>query len=215
MEAIRKKLILWFMQTSFYFWLMRKVIWRIRFTTYYTDFSGIKYKAGLKHLKKGSIVLTQDRLKLTGLLIPGIVDHACLCVNDKHKIVEMTHLGFGECDFFDTCKESTRVIIMRCKRWDKYYINKICKYVFKFKDCDYDLDFTFGIKKLYCSELIYQADFKHKMRVDLSDFAGIGREYISPTGLLFSMDNYCVFDSDGVFQGMTGKEIEEKVNNVA
>lgn len=196
-----KKIILWLMQTETYSWLLKHVIPYIRFSLYYTSFRGWKYKRGYKKLKKGHIILTLDKKKLTSLLIPGNFSHAALCVDkgpdSEWEVSEMTHTDYTKSCFFDICKESDRVVIGTCGDWDDEYIDKVlipaCK---SFEGAKYDSNFELGVKALYCSELIYQSDIEKRLKYDLDDLAGIGRPYISPDGISKSPNFKVVWDSD-------------------
>lgn len=192
------KLIVWFTNTKFFYWLMIHVVPYIRFTTYYTDFKGLQFINGYQRLKPGDIILTKDKRKLTTLLIGGEFTHAALCVNlgRPYEIAEMTHNNYTKSFFFDICKESDRVVILRCRDFDKEYIKAMIAKCESFQDCKYDLSFDLGVKALYCSELVYQADFERRLKIDLSDIAGLGRKYISPTGLWEAANCDVVFDSN-------------------
>ncbi len=195
---VKKYFILWLMQTRFYQWLVLKVLPYIRFTTYYTSLRGWKYIRGYSKLQPGDIILTIDKKKLTTFLIPGEFTHAALCV-DKYKeweISEMTHSHYTKSAFFDICKESDRVLILRCSDWDHDYIKKVIDKCKTFQEAKYDIEFSLGIKSLYCSELVYQSDFEKRLKVSLDDLAGIGREYISPTGIYNAENIQIIWDSD-------------------
>ena len=181
-----KKLILWFMSTKLYSYLILKVIPFVRFSMYYTDFRGDKYHEGYACLKEGCMIGTIDYKKLTGILIPkvtgGILSHAAYCVAkrdpkeydtlyatvnpvDGHgsglEVAEMTHLHYTFSDFFDICKESDRVIIFRCLDWDELFIKRMTKRILSFRISKYDPAFKLDgspLEFLYCSEMIYQAD---------------------------------------------------------
>jgi hypothetical protein len=84
------------------------------------------------------------------------------------------------------CKESDKLAIIRCKDWDPEYILKVIEKCKTFEGCLYDNEFEFGVKALYCSELVYQSDFEKRLQVNLEDLAGIGRPYISPYGLFIA-----------------------------
>ena len=194
-----RRILVWLMNTKFYAWLLKHVIPYIRFTTYYTSLRGAKYQAGYAKLRAGHILLTIDRKKLTSLLIPGGFAHAALCLNKKagsYEIAEMTHTDYTKSYFFDICKEADRVVILKCTDWDAEYTKKVVEYCRTFEDAVYDVQFNFGIKALYCSELIWHADFDHRLDVNLEDLAGLGREYISPTGLFNAKNVKVVWDSD-------------------
>lgn len=206
-----KKIILLVMQTKAYGWLLKHVIPYIRFTTYYASFTGMNYEGARRTVQACDVILTTDKLKLTSVLIPGVVDHAALCLSDHREIAQMTHKDFTIDTMFDICKESTRVIIMRCEKiWGdpnyKYHMTQKCR---GFAGAKYDGQFKLGVESLYCSELVYQADFMRFIECDLTDLAGLGRPYISPTGLLFAKNMKCVYDSEYKLTGLTGKEIEE------
>lgn len=189
---------------------------------YYTKIRGNKYHEGHNMLSLGDIVITVDDKKLTGLLIPGVMSHAALCIGlrpEGYEIAEMTHTDFTFSDFFDICKESSRVLIMECVDWDYFYRQEVVKAAVELKNAKYDVEFELGVESLYCSELVYQADkiayFRSFLKegkllnVDLSDLAGLGRPYLSPDGLMVAKNVRCKWDSDGLLSGKTGPEIEK------
>ena len=94
---------------------------------------------------------------------------------------------------------------MRCKDWDEDYINKVVDKCKSFDSVPYDNAFVLGIKALYCSELVYEADFKGKLRVSLEDLMGLGRPYISPMGLYNAEDIEKIWDSDTEIRYMRWK----------
>jgi hypothetical protein len=188
---IKKRFLLWLMQTKFYGWALIHVIPYIRFSMYYTSFKGWKFLVGYFRLKPGDIILTCDKKKLTSLLIPGPWSHGALCVNkcngiDRYtcwEVSEMTHTNYTMSAFFDICKESDRVAILRCPDWDEDYIKQVIMMAASFVYALYDKSFDLGIKELYCFELIYQSDFERRLQVNLDDLAGLGRQYLSGTGI--------------------------------
>lgn len=189
------------MQTQFYAWLLKRVIPYVRFTTYYTSMRGWKYRRGYKLLQTGDILLALDRKKLTTLLIPGEFSHAALCINkgSDFEVAEMTHQDFTRSTFFDICKEADRVVLLRCPAWDEDYLKTVIGNCLTFADCHYDYLFTLGVKSLYCSELVYQSDIENRIGARLDDLAGLGRPYISPTGLYKTMERgstILIWDSD-------------------
>ncbi len=207
---MRRRILVWLMNTGTYEWLLKHVIPYIRFTTYYTSLRGYKYRAGYEKLEPGHIILTLDKKKLTSLLIPGGFAHAALCLTKltapvrpftsprDYEIAEMTHTDYTKSDFFDICKEADRVVLLECTAWDDQYTQDVIAKCQEFEDAVYDVKFAFGVKALYCSELIYQADFERRLQVNLEDLAGLGREYISPTGLFNAKNVRVVWDSDNV-----------------
>jgi len=186
------------MQTKTYGHLLIHVIPYIRFTTYYTSLRGWKYQRGYKLLQPGDIVLSKDRKKLTTLLIGGEMTHAAQCVGKgvEWELSEMTHTNYTKSAFFDICKESDRVVILRCRDYDSLYVQEVIARCRELKDATYDIEFDLGVEALYCSELVYQSDLENRLQVNLEDIAGLGRPYISPTGLLKAKNCDLIWDSD-------------------
>lgn len=192
-----KQILTALMQTRAYAWVMLKIFPYIRFTTYYTSLRGVKYHAGYRVLQPGDIIVTVDRKKLTTLLVPGTWTHAALCVSKDGvwEVSEMTHNNYTKSCFFDICKESDRVAIYR-PQVDDAYRDEMIKHCKSYDRAVYDLEFDLGVKALYCSELVYQSDWLHRLGFDLSDIAGLGRQYISPDGVTMAENVKCVWDSD-------------------
>lgn len=192
-------LVMKIMQSDIYWWLLMRIIPYIRLSMYYTSLRGWRYQRGYKLLKNGDMLCVVDKKKLTHYLIPGEFSHAALCVNigDEWEISEMTHRDFTKSTFFDLCKEADRVCIVRCRDWDESYVEKVivpnCK---NFATAKYDVGFELGVKSLYCSELIYQSDTEKRLKCDLTDLIGLGRLYISPTGIYEAKNVDIIWDSD-------------------
>lgn len=196
-----KRILIFIMHTNLFRWLLKDVIPYIRFTTYYTSLRGNKYHKGYELLKAGHILLTLDRKKLTSLLIPGDFSHAAFCVGkhpELYEVAEMTHQDYCKSHFFDICKEADRVVILECPDFSNGYIQLMIEKCKSFEGAVYDTDFSLGVEALYCSELVYQSDFKRILQVDLSDIAGLGRPYLSPDGLYAAKNVKIVWDSDNV-----------------
>jgi len=193
-----RKILLKIYQSTLYSYLMLHIIPYIRFTLYYTSFKGWKYHRGYKILQPGDFILSTDKWKLTSLLIPGEWSHASLCVSkDKEfEVAEMTHTNFTKSTFFDICKESTRVAIYRCDDWDTDYIQNVIKTCLSFENTEYDVSFEYGVKALYCSELVISSDPEKRLNYNDEDLMNIGRPYISPTGLSKSTNSTKMWDSN-------------------
>ena len=226
MNRLKMFIIGYFMHLRVYAWALKSIVPFIRFSMYYLELSGKAFFEAYRGLKPGHIILTEDRKKLTSLLIPGIMSHAALCVGridlgDEYEVAEMTHKDFTKSQFFDVAKECDRLVILECTDWfsDKPFLSQVVASAKSMTCAKYDELFTLGVEALYCSELIYQADLaaarsfgvKPRLRCDLSDLLGLGQEYISPEGLLFSKNVICVFDSDREWTNMIGPHIELKV----
>lgn len=185
------------MQTQFYAWLVKKVIPYIRFTTYYTSMRGWKYHKVYDIIEPGDIILTIDKKKLTTKLIPGEWAHAAVCVSkDKEfEVAEMTHTDYTKSTVSDVCYEADRVLVLRCPAFKKIYTKKFIKKVRSFEGVPYDDQFELGIKALSCSELVWAGDFERRLDVSLEDIAGLGRQYISPTGIANAKNVEIVIDT--------------------
>ena len=148
-------------------------------------------------LQTGDIILTRDDKKLTSMLIPGAFSHAALCIDKgaEWEISEMTHTDYTKSTFFDICKESDRVVILRCWDFDYTYISGVVEACKNFQNAVYDIDFNLGIRALYCSELVYQSDYEHRLQVNLDDVESLGRQYISPMGLYKAKNCKVIWDS--------------------
>ena len=185
MAGYRRRFLLYIIETKTYAYLLKHVIWRVRITTYYTNFPGWKYHWIYKRIQPGDIILATDAKKLTSMLIPGEWTHAAVCVskNQRFEVAEMVHTGFRKSTVSDICYEATKLVILR-PRFDDVYRRRFITNVLNLDGADYDIKFDLGVKGLYCSELIYQADTEHRLGISLDDLAGLGKPYVSPTGIL-------------------------------
>ena len=211
MKAKYRKLLAWLMGTDIYAYLLKHIIPYIRFSMYYTKIRGHKYHALYDRLEPGDVILSSDNRKLTTLLIPGEFSHASMCVSvskpvenysrgilDTWEVSEMTHHDYTKSAFFDICKESDRVVIMRYTEPNAEVISSAIARCKSFSYAEYDVEFDLGVKALYCSELIYQSYEDNALGANLDDLVGLGREYISPTGLYKAKHLVVVIDSDNL-----------------
>ena len=198
---MRRKLILWVMQTRLYGWALKRVIPFIRLTTYYTTLTGKQFHSAHDTIKMGDFIVCVDKRKLTSFLIPGTFSHAAFCIGvhpwHEHEIIEMTHDDCVKRHLFEAFKESDRVVILRA-RWKHHQILKAVKRAHEIFDSKipYDAQFTLGIKALYCSELCLEVDVDRTLGFVLDDFVGLGRPYLSPDGVFNCPDLMVVWDSD-------------------
>lgn len=192
-----KQLLLGFMQSKIYTWFLMHVIPYIRFTMYYTKFSGVNFYKAYEILQPGDILVSKDSKKLTTLLIGGDWTHAALCVskNKVFEVAEMTHKNYTKSTFFDFCKENDRIAIYRIRDVDAGYIERMITKCKSLERATYDGEFKLGIDALYCSELVYVSDVENRIGASLADLAGLGRPYISPTGLTKAKNVTCIYDS--------------------
>jgi len=200
-----RRAVLWGIETSAYSYLLTHVVPVIRFTTYYTKFPGYKYHVLYDILQPGDIILTTDSKKLTTFLIPGQWSHAAVCVSKDgdFEVAEMTHTDYTKSTFSDVCYESTRVVILRGNKFDKDYTDDFVGMTRGFEGTPYDQKFELGVDALSCSELVYAADHQRRLGASLEDVAGLGRPYISPTGI-YNSDVTVIGDSDDMIRVPNG-----------
>lgn len=221
MKHIYRKVLLRIFESRLFRWVMLSVVPYIRFTCYYTSFRGWKYQRGYAKLRPGHIILTNDRWKLTSILIPGEWSHAALCVGKKcddseiasiqteyihpsplwvslqtgeFEVAEMTHTHYTQSTFFDLCKEASRVGIYECTDWDNDYVPIVIRMCLNLRNKRYGLDA--GPVFLHCSEMIPESDPQHRLKVSDEDILGLGIPYVSPTGLSKASNIRKVWDSD-------------------
>lgn len=189
-----------FMECGLYTWGMRWIVPRIRFTWHHAQLPSWKYLQGIKLLKEGDIILTYSRGQFTSMCIPGKLTHAALCVDSTHarfEIAEMVCSGYRKNSFKGVCRAS-RVVILRCKDWakDPEYTQQVIEQCKSFEGTPYDPRFGFGLKSLYCSELLWHSDFEKRVHVDTSDLMGLGRPHVSPQDYYDAPNMRVVWDSD-------------------
>ncbi len=198
----RRRLLIRVMNWSLYTLFLRDVFPYIRFSWYYTKLRGRDYQRGYEILRPGDIILTRDDHKLSTICIPGHYPHAALCVGrvdqgDSYEIAEMLADGYTKSNFFDICHESDHVLILRCDDWDYNYVAEVIEKCETFAGSPYDFQFTFGVKALYCSELVYQADFERRLKITIEDALGLGIvNYVAPQDILDAPNTYIAWDSD-------------------
>lgn len=171
------------MRWRLYRWITHRVVPKIRLSWGYTGMSEAAFWDGEWHWQPGDIILTSDRAKLSTKLIPGTFPHAMLAVGKKLPelgvghggfIAQMTSKGYSEIGWYETCKESDRVLICRCRDWDYRYVTRVvvptCR---SFANKQYDLAFELTRQSLYCSELIYQADPERRLQLNMTDVLGM------------------------------------------
>ena len=107
----------------------------------------------------------------------------------------MTHNNYVKSTFFDICRESTRVLILRCDDWDGFYTKRVIAHCKSLSAAKYDVKFELGIRALYCSELIVASDPEKRLDVSYQDILGLGRPYISPMGILNAKNVKIVWES--------------------
>ena len=202
--TLRRRFLVSFMNTRAYSWFILKVVPKVRFSTRLTKIQGWQFLQLYAMMEPSDILLTLDRHnlagKMVGALTQGEVAHAAQCIakGAAWEVSEMTQNGYTQSALYDICKHADRVILATCSAWDDAYKKAIVAKNLSFLGAQYDTRFTLDVEYLACSELIYHADFEHRLQVDLTDEAGIGQPYISPEGLLQAKNLVIKLDTDSM-----------------
>ncbi len=199
LNKIKLVLFSWLHNTSIYKYVMIKIVPYIRFSVYYTSFTGIKYNALAEAMKPGDVILCTDDKKLTTLLVPGEFSHAAMCVSNDGvwETSEMNQYNYDKTTLFDICKTSDRVVLLRPQLPDNV-INEAIERCKSFENVNYDITFTLNVSTLYCSELVYMSYTGNSLEVNVTDEVGIGRPYVSPIGLYNANKLKVILDSDAL-----------------
>ena len=202
----------WLLGWWVYRWLARWVVPRVRFSTYYPRLTGRQYHRGYQVVQPGDILLSRDDWKLSTWIIPGVFPHVGLCVGHRYKaawgvaraasgvigeVVEAVAAGVQLVDFYDFCRESDRVVILRCRDWDEgYVLSQVLPRALGAVGRPYDNEFAFGPKALYCSEVPLHCDPEGRAKVKTRDLIGLGRRYVVAEDWLKARNVEVVWDSE-------------------
>ena len=200
--SLKSKFLIWFMQTWIYKQLATHVFPHLRFPAWAVkgckDLTGRQFRLLHNAMQNGDWIFTVEYrylssrsvMKITG----GEVSHCLQCVQKDHptwELGEMTHDNYTKNTLANVWRKADRIIIVDKASWSPSYRKEMAFKNMTYVNAKYDLGFdidengkTPGVPFLACSELLYHSDFKRTVPVDLKDYAGIGRPYISPQGLL-------------------------------
>lgn len=209
-----RKLVDWFTNTKLYDWILLDFMPGKRFTWKVPSIKGSNFNGAHWVLEPGDIILSIDYRAFTGAVIKflskGEFSHACMCVNNvrsghafKYEVGEMLAGGYTRSFFYDIVHESERVVILRAN-WTKEFRKAVIEAYMAFEGTPYDTKMELGTKALYCSESVYQAvlnaqkklnDYSQCLDVNLEDLAGLGRQYLSPTGIYKAKNATVIHDT--------------------
>lgn len=178
---MKAKLLIWFMSTRFYRFLLKYVIPEI--TIFHGPGPGYAVKENLRReMRAGDVLVSKSKFLLTNLLIGGDYSHAAIVIS-KNLIAEMSSNGFDLRTVNDFCKKTTRISMLRFKDGSQDYGLKVAEKALSFSNSTYDFSFDLANDLFYCSELVYASDFEHRGGFDLTDLVGLGKPYLSPVGV--------------------------------
>lgn len=145
-------------------------------------------------IEPGDFLVSTSKFKLTHILIPGMIDHAAIYVGHGD-VVEMIGKGWNKIPLRQFWREATNMAVLRLNPHDEAYAYEMCGRANALKGTEYDIDFTLGVDFLYCSELLYVVDFENRAKFDLSDLKGLGKQYLSPTGVYQAKGCTVIYDT--------------------
>lgn len=203
MKSIKSKLILFLFETRLYNWFVKNILPHIYLRKKNNLDANRIYlgidKALSEYLNqsvksaRGIVIGSRDPSKLSGKLIPGDVDHVGIL--DCGYVIEAVAEGVVKTTLEEFISRSEGVILCYGYKWDKEYRNNIANIANTFIGIGYDRKFKFGTEALYCSELVFESDIEGRCSYDSSDLAGIGRDYISPIGIVEAVGMTRIYDS--------------------
>lgn len=206
------------LDSTLYYNLVKYTVPFLRLTPYYPKLKRLVFQKLYNKLQPGDILFQTDAKKVTAIAIRGDFTHVGICVAKGEGIVEvvdMTHENFRQTDFFEFCKEATRVAIGRVRdpRWD---VETFIKNVWEEQDSVYNFTFrakeridprgtqppVYKGKKIYkfnyCSQLVTTADRDNIIDVNWEDLIGLGIPYVSPTGLSKAKNLQIIADTEKI-----------------
>jgi hypothetical protein len=200
----RRGLIIRAMESSMYTWGMRWIVPRVRFW-FPPVLPDWKVEQGRSLVLQGDVLLTADTFKLTNICIPGALTHAAVYLG-WGSVVEMICSGYHKTDWAKLCRASRVVILRPLPRWDQAYQDQFIAKVRSFEGTAYDPQFEPTTELLYCSEMVWTADWERRLKVKIDDLMGLGRPYVSPMGLYNAGNVEVIWDSDDPLLTPEGNE---------
>lgn len=211
-KTIARKTLLWATQTDAYKYFLKNILPKMQFRKkkYSKEFLHFKHLQLVTALNErfrdiryaqGVVISTRDSSKISGLLVPTDLDHTAIIShwNEKESDFEIIQaLGEGVVTSLlrELCTSCEGFVAHIGEDWDYDYTKLMVEKAKTFIGKPYDGSFQFGIEALYCSEIVYLADFEKRVRYDTSDFAGIGQQYISPKGITEGVGMIKLFDTE-------------------
>ena len=180
------------MKSKPYEWVALGVVPYIRFNTSVTDMRGKHAAKILKQARPGDFILCSDKKKLISSIVPGNLTHAAL-IGENHNAFEMTQKNFKVEHILDILYQADYAVLCRIKGIDSDYASKMVERAKTFSDAKYDVKFEIGRDELYCTELIYHADFEHRLEVEPSTM--FGKKRVPADDLFFAKNCEVIYSS--------------------
>lgn len=150
---MKQKLFRYFIRFSIVQWFVIEVLPKLRFTTSYTTISGHDFEYFGHNLKKGDIVFSSDRSKLSYYLVGGEWAHVGIYVGDGI-IVEAVQPRVCETSVFTFCHHADEVAIGRITYDSPSDLERVTAMFRGHVGMPYDSMFEEGGEAFYCTELI-------------------------------------------------------------
>ena len=116
-----------------------------------------------KSLVNGDFLYTRRDYFLKNLIVPGKYHHVAYWDTERQVVIEMQNDGYEETQLEDFLCRYTEVVVCKCTNFDSNYKTKFVRNLRSYSDKEYDSDFSFNTKAMYCSEMGFQADQGRKM----------------------------------------------------
>ncbi len=125
-------------------------------------------KNAKKSLRKGDVIICGALRRMHSIYIGGICTHALLYVGSGHCIHSIAH-GVGLVSFDDVLREYDTLLIIRHPETNKKKIARTIEYAMKHIGKPFDFTFESDNEKIYCTELLYNAFYNGRMKLDIFD----------------------------------------------
>jgi len=116
-----------------------------------------------KALANGDFLFTRRDYFLKNLVVPGRYHHVGFWDKERQVVIEMQNEGYEETQLEDFLARYTEVVVSKCEKFDVSYRTKFVGNLRSYSSKEYDSNFSYNTKNMYCSEMGFQADQDRRM----------------------------------------------------
>ena len=212
LKNLYRSAVRWAVRTPAYKYVLNKVLpkWQWRKKKYTPEAMHWQYLCLIRTLNEyfrdvryanGVVISTRDSSKVTGLIIPSDLDHSAIIERWSEQLQDFSIIhavadGVQRGTLKELCTSCEGFVAHVGEDWDYDYRVSMVDRAVQMLGKPYDGSFKFGVEELYCSEIIYLADFDKRCKYDTQDLAGLGQEYISPKGITEAVGMTKIFDNE-------------------